>query len=43
VPGINIEIRWCPAYKEVEGNEQADKWVKLTTEEPDAPGEEGLE
>jgi hypothetical protein len=27
----------------VEGNEQADKWAKLAAEEPDAPGEEGLE
>ena len=42
VPGITIEIRWCPAHG-VEGNEKADEWVKLAAEEPDARGVEGLE
>jgi len=28
-PGTVIEIRWCPAHKEVAGNEKADEWVKI--------------
>ena len=43
VPGITIEVRWCPAHKVVEGNEKADEWAKLAAEEPDAQGVEGLE
>jgi len=27
--GIAIEIRWCPAHKEVTGNEKADEWAKM--------------
>ena len=42
VPGITIEIRWCPAHKGVEGNEKADEWAKLAAEEPDARGVEWL-
>jgi len=41
-PGITIEIRWCPAYKGVAGNEKADEWAKLAAEEPDARGVERL-
>ena len=41
VPGIAIEIRWCPAHEGVEGNEKADEWAKLTAGEPDTPGVEG--
>jgi len=43
VPGITIEVRWCPAHEGVEGNEKADEWAKLVAEEPDARGVEGLE
>jgi ribonuclease HI len=43
VPGIVIEVRWCPAHEGVEGNEKADEWAKLAAEEPDARGVEGLE
>jgi len=25
VPGITIEVRWCPAHERVEGNEKADE------------------
>jgi len=42
VPGITIEIRWCPAHDGVQGNEKADEWAKLAAEEPDARVE-GLE
>ena len=41
-PGIIIEIRWCPAHKGVEGNEKADEWAKVATEEPDTRGVEWL-
>jgi len=41
-PGITIEIRWCLAHKGVAGNEKADEWAKLATEEPDARGVEWL-
>ena len=43
IPGITIEIRWCPAHEGVEGNEKADEWAKLVAEELDARGEEALE
>jgi len=43
VPDIIIEVRWCPAHKDVEGNEKVDEWAKLAAEEPDARGVEGLE
>jgi len=43
VPGISIEIRWCPAHVGVEGNEKADEWAKLAADEPDARGVEDLE
>jgi ribonuclease HI len=43
MPGIVIQVRWCPVYEGVEGNEKADEWVKLVAEEPDARGVEGLE
>jgi ribonuclease HI len=39
-PDITVEIRWCPAYKRVTGNEKADEWAKLAAEEPDARGVE---
>jgi len=32
-PGIVIEIRWCPAYKGVVGNEKADEWAKAAVEQ----------
>jgi len=32
-PGIAIEIRWCPAHKEVAGNEKADEWAKAAAEQ----------
>jgi len=38
---ITIEIRWCPAYKGVEGNEKADEWARLAADEPDTQGVEG--
>jgi len=41
-PDIAIEIRWCPAYKGFPGNEKADEWAKLATDEPDARGVECL-
>jgi len=37
-PDICIEVRWCPAHEEVEGNEKADEWVKQAAEEPDTQG-----
>jgi len=43
MPGIVIEVRWCPAHEGVEGNEKADEWAKLAADEPDARGVEGLE
>jgi len=42
VPGIIIEIRWCPARTGVEGNEKADDRAKVAAEEPDTRGEEWL-
>jgi len=41
-PGIIIEIRWCPADKEVAGNEKADEWAKTAVGEPDTRGVEWL-
>jgi len=41
-PGIIIEIRWCPAHKEIVGNEKADEWAKIAAEEPDTRGVEWL-
>jgi ribonuclease HI len=41
VPGITVEIRWCPAHEGVEGNEKADEWAKLAADEPDTQGCEG--
>jgi len=40
-PDITIEIRWCPVYEGVEGNEKADEWAKLAADEPDTQGVEG--
>jgi len=37
-PNIQIEIRWCPSYQEIEGNETAHEWAKLAADEPDAHG-----
>ena len=34
-PGITIEIRWCPAYKGIAGNEKAGEWAKIAAAEPD--------
>jgi len=42
VPGITMEIRWCPAHKGIAGNEKADEWAKITAEEPDTHGMEWL-
>ena len=39
-PGINIEIRWCPAHKGIAGNEKADEWAKIVAEEPGTRGVE---
>jgi hypothetical protein len=41
-PGVIIEVRWCPAHKEVPGREKADEWAKLAADEPDAHGVEWL-
>jgi len=30
-----IEIRWCPAQKEIAGNEKAGEWAEIAAEEPD--------
>jgi len=41
--GITIAIRWCLVHKGVPGNEKADKWAKLTEEEPGARRVEWLQ
>ena len=41
-PAITIEIRWCPAHKEIARNEKADEWAKIAAEEPDTRGVEWL-
>jgi len=33
-PDIKVEIRWCPAYEGIEGNEIADGWAKQAADEP---------
>jgi len=42
LPGITIEIQWCPAHNGIAGNEKADEWAKIAAEEPDARGVEWL-
>jgi len=37
-PGIAIEIWWCPAHKEIAGNEKANEWAM---EEAGQPGSHG--
>jgi len=39
-PNVKIDIRWCPSHQGIEGNEIADEWAKLATDEPDAHGVE---
>jgi len=41
-PGIQIEIRWCPAHEGVAGNEKADREARRAAEEPDARGVEWM-
>jgi len=43
MPGIVIEIRWCPAHKGITGNEKAEEWAKIAAEEPDTRGVEWLD
>jgi len=39
-PDVTIEIRWCPAYKGIAGNEKADEWATLAAEKPGTRGVE---
>ena len=41
-PVVEIEIRWCPAYRGIPGNEVPDGWAKLAASEPDDHGFEWL-
>jgi len=39
-PGTVIEVRWCPAHKELAGNEKADEWAKIAAEKAGTRGVE---
>jgi len=41
-PSVELEIRWCLAYKGIPGNEIADGWAKQAASEPDDHGAEWL-